>query len=94
MNTTLENKAETGAKSGKADATQPWIVPEITVRLQPEEKDLTLPRHKVKNVQQLLKVLGIRPCTAIVARGDRLLTPDQPTLPDDRLLVRKVTSSG
>ena len=80
--------------TASASDSRVWDVPEITVRLQPEETDIVLPRHKVKNVQQLLKVLGIRPNTAIVARGDRLLTPDQATVPGDRLLVRKVTSSG
>lgn len=69
-------------------------VPTVTVRLQPEETDIVLDRHKVKNVRNLLETLGIRPCTAIVARDRELLTPDRPTLPNDVLLVRKVTSSG
>lgn len=69
-------------------------VPTVTVRLQPDETDHIFDRHKVKNVTNLLKTMGIRPCTAIVARGDELLTPDRPTLPNDVLLVRKVTSSG
>ena len=42
----------------------------------------------------LLKHLGIRECTALVARGRELLTPDRAVLPHDSLLVRKVTSSG
>lgn len=71
-----------------------YEIPEVTVRLQPEETDRVFPRHKVKTVAHLLKALGIRPCTAIVARGSELLTPDRPTLPNDSLLVRKVTSSG
>lgn len=66
----------------------------VTVLLQPEEKTVKLPRDKVKNVQRLLAVLGIRPCTALVARGRELLTPDRQILSGDHLLVRKVTSSG
>lgn len=73
---------------------QDFVIPEVTVLLQPEETTHVFPRHKVKLVIHLLKALGIRPCTAIVARGSELLTPDRATLPDDRLLVRKVTSSG
>lgn len=69
-------------------------IPNVTVWLQPEEEERVFQRHKVKTVGQILKLLGIRQCTAIVARGDELLTPDRATLPDDHLLVRKVTSSG
>lgn len=69
-------------------------VPVVTVRLQPEEKDILLPRHKAKNVRCLLEALDIRPCTALVARGKELLTPDREVLPGDALLVRKVTSGG
>ena len=64
----------------------------ISVLLQPEDKECTLPRPK--NAQQLLKTLGLRPCTALVAREGELLTPDRAIYPDDRLLVRQVTSSG
>lgn len=68
--------------------------PVVTVRLQPEEKEILLPRHEVKTVRRLLEALGIRPCTALVARGKELLTPDREVLPGDMLLVRKVTSGG
>ena len=68
--------------------------PMVRVRLQPEEKIVELPRHKVKSVMTLLRALGIRPGTAIVARGRELLTPDRAVLPGDELLVRKVTSAG
>ena len=64
----------------------------INVFLQPEEKELVLPRPK--NVQQLLKALGLGSCAALVAREGELLTPDRAISPGDRLLVRKVTSSG
>ena len=64
----------------------------ISVFLQPEEKELTLPRPK--NARQLLEALGFRACTALVAREGELLTPDRAIYPGDRLLVRKVTSSG
>ncbi len=66
----------------------------VSVLLQPEEKIVEFPRERVKNVQRLLAVLNIRPCTALVARGRELLTPDRQILPGDHLLVRKVTSSG
>ena len=69
-------------------------IPTVTVRLQPEETQVVFPRHKVKKVQRLLAELQIRPGTAIVARGQELLTPDRDVLPGDVLLVRKVTSSG
>ena len=64
----------------------------ITVRIQPEEQVVTMPR--VKTVLQLLKKLESRPGTALVARNGELLTPDREVLPNDELLVRKVTSSG
>src|SRR5699024_2772954 len=76
------------------DQPLPFEIPNVTVLLQPEEQVLEIPRHKVKNVKQLLKYLGIRECTALVARGRELLTPDRAVLPHDSLLVRKVTSSG
>lgn len=69
-------------------------IPNVTVWLQPDEVERVFPRHKVKTVGHLLKIMGIRQCTAIVARGEELLTPDRPTLCDDKLLVRIVTSSG
>ena len=74
------------------DQSLPFEIPNVTVLLQPEEQVLEIPRHKVKNVKQLLKYLGIRECTALVARGRELLTPDRAVLPHDNLLVRKVTS--
>ncbi|MEG1609862.1 MAG: hypothetical protein RR014_05470 [Bilophila sp.] len=76
------------------DMPLPFEIPVVTVRLQPEEKTVAFPRHKVKTVKLLLKALGIREGTALVARERVLLTPDQPTLPGEHLLVRKVTSSG
>lgn len=71
-----------------------YEVPELTVLLQPEEQRVVIPRHKVKTVGNLLAYLGLRPCTALVARGRELLTPDRHTRANDELLVRKVTSSG
>ena len=76
------------------DQPLPFEIPNVTVLLQPEEQVLEIPRHKVKNVKQLLKYLGIRECTALVARGRELLTPDRAVLPHDSLLVRKVTPRG
>lgn len=69
-----------------------YTPPTITVRIQPEEQVVTMPRGKT--VLQLLKKLEIRPGTALVARNGELLTPDREVLPNDELLVRKVTSSG
>ncbi|MEI3479122.1 MAG: hypothetical protein V8Q84_08580 [Bilophila sp.] len=76
------------------DQPLPFEIPSVTVLLQPEEKVIEIPRHKVKTVKLLLKHLGIRECTALVARDRELLTPDRAVLPHDHLLVRKVTSSG
>ena len=64
----------------------------VSVFLQPEDQELTLPRPKT--AQQLLKALGLRSCEALVAREGELLTPDRAIYSGDRLLVRKVTSSG
>ena len=72
----------------------PFEIPMVTVHLQPEERILEIPRHKIKTVKRLLLYLGIRECTALVARDRELLTPDRAVLPHDRLLVGKVTSSG
>ena len=64
----------------------------VSVFLQPEDTELALPRPK--NAQQLLKALGLGSCEALVARDGELLTPDRAVYSGDRLLVRKVTSSG
>ncbi len=64
----------------------------VHVLLQPEDKHLEIP--KVKTARQLLAALSLREETALVARGDELLTPDRHIWPGDQILVRKVTSSG
>ncbi len=64
----------------------------VTVLLQPEEKQLSLPRPKT--VRQLLTALGLAEETALVARHGELLTPDRHIWPNDTILVRKVASSG
>ena len=64
----------------------------VSVFLQPEDKEFTVPRPK--NARQLLQTLGLRSCAALVAREGELLTPDRAIYPGERLLVRKVTSSG
>jgi RecB family endonuclease NucS len=69
-----------------------YVPATVSVFLQPEDTELTLPRPK--NAQQLLKALGLSSCAALVARECELLTPDRAIYPGDRLLVRKVTSSG
>ncbi|MDL2272659.1 hypothetical protein LJC23_06485 [Desulfovibrio sp. OttesenSCG-928-I05] len=65
---------------------------EITVRLEPSGKEMTMPR--VKSVLQLFKKLGIKPGTALVIRDGGLLTPDREILPDDHITVRTVVSQG
>ena len=69
-----------------------YVPATVSVFLQPEETEITLPRPK--NAQQLLKTLGLSPCTALVAREGELLTPDRAIYSGDRLLVRQVISSG
>ncbi len=69
-----------------------WTPPTITVRMQPEEKLLELPRPKT--VLQLLGRLGIRRGSALVIREGGLLTPDREILPGDQITIRTVTSSG
>ncbi|MBQ9105763.1 MAG: hypothetical protein IJY48_06530 [Mailhella sp.] len=66
----------------------------VHVLFQPEDQLIDVPRHKAKNVERLLATLGLRPATAIVACGDTLLTPDTPLYPTQKVLVRKVMSSG
>ena len=64
----------------------------MRVLLQPEEKMVELP--KAKTARAVLNALGLRECTALVARDGELLTPDRAVAPGDSLIVRKVTSSG
>ncbi len=73
---------------------EPWPAKVVHVTCQPEERLVDVPRVKAKNVGILLQTLGLRPCTAIVACGDTLLTPDTPLFPNQNILVRKVMSSG
>ena len=65
---------------------------EITVLLQPANKEFRLPRPKT--VQQLLRKLDIKRGTALVIRDNGLLTDDREILPNDAITVRIVTSSG
>jgi len=60
------------------DQPLPFEIPNVTVLLQPEEQVLEIPRHKVKNVKQLLKYLGIRECTG-GASCSRPIVPFFPT---------------
>lgn len=71
-----------------------WVPSILHVLLQPEERELDLPRAEAKNVARLLATLGLRQGTAIVARDGVLLTPDVPLYPGQTVLVRKVMSSG
>lgn len=80
-----------GPRPAPGEAWPPHVV---HVRYQPEDILIDIPRFKAKNVGILLKNLGLRPCTAIVACGDTLLTHDMPLYPEQNILVRKVMSSG
>lgn len=73
---------------------QEFTEPTLTVILQPEEETLIIPRHKAKNTARLIKYLGMRPYTALVARNGIPLTPDVPLYPGQTIIVRKVMSSG
>ena len=73
---------------------EPWPAKVVHVTCQPEETQVDVPRVKAKNVGILLHTLGLRQGTAIVACRDTLLTPDTPLYPNQRVLVRKVMSSG
>ena len=64
----------------------------VTVRLQPEDHWLSIPRPKPS--RQLLTALGLAEECALVARDGELLTPDRQIWPNDELLVRKVASVG
>jgi len=70
----------------------PWVLPTITVTLEPCGGTRTMPRSKT--VLQLLRSMGIKPAAALVIRDGGLLTPDRSIAPDDHLTVRIVTSSG
>ena len=76
------------------DSRKEWIPATLQVLLQPEERELELPRAKAKNVARLLETLGLRQGTALVARDGTLLTPDVPLYPGQTILVRKVMSVG
>ncbi len=66
----------------------------ICVHLQPEEQHIEIPRKEAKTVKRLLQHLGIKECTALVVRDNILLTPDLMLYAGDKLLVRKVQSTG
>lgn len=75
-----------------ADTPKSCAPPEITVLLQPEDREISLLRPKT--VLQLLRKLDIRRGTALVIREGALLTEDRQILPGERIIVRRVTSSG
>ena len=65
---------------------------QITVRLEPQGKDLVMPRPKT--VWQLMNRLSLKPCSALIIRSGELLTRDREILPGDAITVRLVMSSG
>lgn len=66
--------------------------PRVTVLLQPDEVEISLPRPKT--ARQLLAALGLEEESALVARAGELLTPDRRIWPGESLLVRVVASRG
>jgi len=64
----------------------------ITVRLEPENRELTLDR--AATVTQLLHKLGRKPGRALVIRNGGLLTPDLNLKDGDHVIVRDVGSKG
>ncbi len=64
----------------------------ITVRLEPENRELTFP--KLNTVLQLLHKLDLGLNAALVIRDGELLTPDRRLAPGDTITVRRVTSRG
>lgn len=64
----------------------------ITVRMQPEEREIIMPHQKT--VLRLLQTLGFGLTTALVIRDGQLLTHDRAIAPGDTITLRVVTSSG
>lgn len=77
---------EDASKTGRENSWQ------ITVRLEPQGKSLSMPRPKT--VWQLMNRLGLKPCSALIIREGGLLTRDREILPGDVITVRSVVSSG
>ncbi len=71
---------------------RPMYHNEITVLLQPADKEFKLPRPKT--VRQLLVALAIKRGTALVIRDGGLLTEDRAIAAGEHITVRVVTSSG
>ena len=66
--------------------------PRIYVFLQPENKYYSLPR--VKTARQLLQAFNLEEESALVARGNELLTPDRHISPSEEILLRSAGSRG
>lgn len=64
----------------------------ITVRLEPEYKELSL--EKIRTVRQLLAKIDRKPGRALVIRDAQLLTPDLNLADGDVITVRDVGSRG
>ena len=64
----------------------------ITVRLEPENRELTFER--VRTVMQLLHKVERKPGRALVIRDGELLTPDLALRDNDVVVVRDVGSRG
>lgn len=69
-----------------------WTGPRVLVYREPENVLLSMPR--MKTARQLLEKLGLFEETALVARGEELLTPDRHIWPEEQILVRTVGSRG
>lgn len=64
----------------------------MQVTIQPDNKTMDI--TKVQSVTGLLNRLGLKPTQALVIRDKELLTPDRKLSPQDRIIVRMVTSRG
>lgn len=64
----------------------------ITVRFEPENREMTFER--LKTVMQLLHKVGRKPGRALIIRNGELLTPDLHLRPGDVITIRDVGSRG
>ena len=68
------------------------VGPQMRVHLRPERRTVDVPGRR--RVGQLLAELGILPGTAMVIRGDMLLTDGEVVEDADEVEVRAVISGG
>ncbi len=64
----------------------------MQILIEPENKVVFLTR--AGNVDNLLRLLRLKPGQALVIRGSELLTPDRKVEPEDEIIIRKIVSRG